>query len=356
MSRPDAITEVVVLQEPEDLDAERLSQPSVLEKAKKFQSILAKYGSFREKLHGKGMVFGARVLLMGSAGTDVEAFVHHIAYETPLKIVRMRMAQALGKSHEISDAIRTLFAFAKRNSPAVIYIEKLDALADRGKEYGSVFLSALRETTWDSHEIAVIAATTNPDCIEEEVLSEFDRVFIFKTIQMEERVKVLESLLEGRKDLDSAILSEMTDGWGFSDLVHLATCLLTDVPEESNPIPRSKLEQHLESSGIVGISRRETREGIAHVTKGSYMPSLESVQQSYPDDFLDQLYLMAVGDDFQGTQRIIESLNSSLPLSPGDADFLSRYPFLLSGTTEDRLTRLMRAKRTSDRLSRIMGR
>ncbi|MFW9919201.1 MAG: AAA family ATPase [Candidatus Thorarchaeota archaeon] len=356
MSRPDAITEVVILEEPEDLDADRFSQPSVLDKAKKFQSVLAKYGSFREKLHGKGLIFGGRVLLLGAAGTDFESFVHHIAYETPLKIIRLRLTHAFGEAHQVSDAIRTLVEFAKRNSPAVIYIDKLDALAEKGKEYASVFLSALRETTWDQHEIAVVAATVFPERIEDEILTTFDRVFIFETIQMEERVKVLESLLEGRKDLDPTTLAEITEGWGFSDLVHLSVTLHTDVPEESNPIPRGKLEQILDSSGIIGISRSETRQRISRTTQGSHVPTYESIEHSYPDDFLDQLYLMAVGDDFQGTQRVIESLNASLPLAPADAEFLSRYPFLLTGNAEDRLTRLMRAKRTSDRLSRIMGR
>jgi hypothetical protein len=80
------------------------------------------------------------------------------------------------------------------------------------------------------------------------------------------------------------------------------------------------------------------------------------LSEEYPDNFLDQLYLMAVGEDYAETQRIIEVLNEGLPLSVKDREFLSRYPFLLNGSTEDRLTRLLRAKKSSDRLHRIMGR
>lgn len=356
MSRPDAITEVVILEEPEDLEADRFGQQSVVAKARTFQNVFAKFGSYRDKLHSKGLVFGGRVLILGAAGTDFEAFVHHIAFETPLKIVRLRMSHTLGEPQQISDSIRTLIEFAKRNSPALVYIDKLDAIAERGEEYATVFQSILTETTWDSHEILIIGATTHPDRIEEEVLTLFDRVYIFETIQMDERVKVLETLLEGRKDLEPTVIAELTEGWGFSDLVHLSVALLTDVPEEPNPLPRNKLEQILESSGIVGISRKEVRQRLVKTSEGYHKPSFESIEQSYPDDFMDQLYLMAVGDDFQTTQRVIESLNASLPIVPKDADFLSRYPFLLTGSAEDRLTRLMRAKRTSDRLSRIMGR
>ena len=76
----------------------------------------------------------------------------------------------------------------------------------------------------------------------------------------------------------------------------------------------------------------------------------------YPDEFLDQLYLMAVGEDYAETQRVIEVLNDGLPLSAKDKEFLSRHPFLLTGSAEDRLTRLLRAKKSSDRLHKIMGR
>jgi hypothetical protein len=80
------------------------------------------------------------------------------------------------------------------------------------------------------------------------------------------------------------------------------------------------------------------------------------VAEVYPDSFLDQLYLMAVGEDFAKTQRVVESLNAGLPLSSNERSFLSQYPFLLGGTPEDRLTRLLRAKKSHDRLARIMGR
>jgi len=128
LSRPDAIAEVVILEEPEDLDADRYSQPSVIDKAKKFKSVLSKYSSVRDALHSKGLVFGGRVLLFGAAGTDFEAFSHHIAYETPMKIVRLRMTQALGDSQQISDSIRTMIEYAKRNSPALVYIHLLKCI------------------------------------------------------------------------------------------------------------------------------------------------------------------------------------------------------------------------------------
>ncbi len=356
MSTPDTITEVIILQEPEDLDADRFSQPSVVERAKLFQSSLARYAVTKDALQSKGLVFGGRVLLTGAPGTDFEGFVHHVAFETPMKIIRLNVLNAIGGAIEISEAIRTLVEIAKRNSPALVYLEKIDTLSEKGKDHTAVLLSALKETSWDENEIILVGATSYPERIEEEILSAFDRVYIFKQSQMDERVKVFEALLDGRKDIDPTLLGEMTEGWGFSDLVHLSAGIIADVPAETNIIPRSKLEQIMDQSGLIGISRKEVRDGMSFVSKGSSYSSFDAIDTEYPDDFLDQLYLMAVGDDFQGTQRVIESLNNNLPLTQADSTFLSKYPFLLTGTAEDRLTRLMRAKRTNDRLSRIMGR
>jgi SpoVK/Ycf46/Vps4 family AAA+-type ATPase len=356
VSRPDAVTEVIVLKEPEEIEFDRVAQHSVISRAKIFLNVISNLGTLRDKLKNKGLAFGGRVLLLGSPGTDFGAFAYHVALEMPLKLIRFRTSHAIGTTEEMSSAIRTLAEYAKRNAPALVYIEKLDTFAEMGTRQSAVLLSTLKEVTWDRNEILVVAATTHPERIEEEVLTIFDRVYAFKPPLIDERTNLFETLLGERRDIDTSILGEMTEGWGFSDMVHLSVSLLADVPEETSPISRAKLEQHLESCGAIPISRKETRDNMASIAQGSYSAPIQTVENAYPDEFLDQLYLMVVGDDFQEAQRIIESLNNNLPLTPPDSEFLSRYPFLLTGTPEDRLTRLMRAKRTNDRLSRLMGR
>lgn len=356
MSRDDPLTEVVILLDPEDLADERYSQPKVVERAELFHSILSTQGNYKDLLERKGLTFGGRVLLIGPPGTDFEAFPHHIAQEVPMKTVKLRISAAIGDSTRIADSVRTAIEFAKRNAPALLFLEKIDVLGQSGTNHAAVLFSALKESTWDDSEVLVVCTTSKPDVVERDLLTLFDRVYMFPAPQQEERAKVFETLLEGRKDLDPAILAELTSGWGFSDIRHLAVSLLTDLPVGTDLLPRIKIEEIIESSGVMGITRYEIHDNVIRIARGEYSPSVESLQNEYPDDFLDQLYLMAVGDDFQGTQKIIETLNSNLPLTPQDREFLARYPFILSGSTEDRLTRLMRAKRTSDRLSRIMGR
>ena len=356
MSSEDPLTEVVILIDPEDLADERFSQLSVIERAKLFHSVLSTQANYKDMLERKGLSFGGRVLLIGPPGTDFEAFPHHIAREVPMKTVKLRISSAIGDSTQIGNSVRTALEFAKRNAPAVLFLEKIDVLGQSSTNHAAVLYSSLKEATWDENEVLVICTTSKPDMVERDLLTLFDRVYIFPAPQLEERVKVFETLFEGRKDIDPTLLAESTNGWGFSDIRHLAVSFLTDVPESPELLPRIKIEQKIESSGVLGMTRYEIHDSVSRIARGEHSPPVESLQTEYPDDFQDQLYLMAVGDDFQGTQRIIESLNTNLPLTPQDREFLARYPFILTGSAEDRLTRLMRAKRTSDRLSRIMGR
>ena len=118
----------------------------------------------------------------------------------------------------------------------------------------------------------------------------------------------------------------------------------------------TEVTMFIKESGSLATGRQEVIDSISRRTRGVHLPLFDTTDSEYPSEFLDQLYMTAVGDDFQGTQRVVESLNSNLPLSVQDKEFLSKYPFLLTGTAEDRLTRLMRSKKSVDRLSRIMGR
>jgi hypothetical protein len=152
------------------------------------------------------------------------------------------------------------------------------------------------------------------------------------------------------------VIAELTEGWGFSDVNHLAMSLYMTEEVEGGQLPREKVEELIEQSGVVAFGDSRFLESLARKTRGIKQPELSKISEEYPDEFLDQLYLMAVGEDYAETQRVIEVLNEGLPLSVKDREFLSRHPFLLTGTAEDRLTRLLRAKKSSDRLHRIMGR
>ena len=315
-----------------------------------------RYDKIKRNLTEAGMQFGGRVLLIGSAGTDFEAFTHHLCREVPLKLVRFRMEKMLYEAKSSADILRVGFEFARRNSPTAIYIEKLETVAPSRSDRSAVLQDELKRTGWDGEEVLVVAATTRPRDIDTDLSSVFDRIYVIEGTTLEDRIRVLEQALKEREDIDPTVVAELTDGWGFSSLKLLAVSLFMTERSEAGQIPRDKIEELISKSGVIPLSNPRTLESVIKSTGGTTQSEINNLSAEYPDDFLDQLYLMAVGEDYSATQRVVEVLNDGMPLSKEDREILARYPFLLNGTAEDRLTRLLRAKKSSDRLQRIMGR
>ncbi len=342
--------------EPEKQPTERLSQYSVVTKAMEHHSLMNRYDKVRRNLTEAGMQFGGRVLLIGSVGTDFEAFTHYLCREVPLKLVRFRMEKMLYEAKSGANILRVGFEYARRNSPTAIFVEKVETVAPARSDRSAVLQDELKRTGWDGEEVLVVAATTRPRDVDADLLSAFDRVYVIEGTTLEDRIRVLEQALKGREDIDPTAAAELTEGWGFSSLKLLAVSLFMTEKNEAGQIPRDKIEELITKSGVIPLSNPRTLESVVKSAGGTSQPEIENLNIEYPDDFLDQLYLMAVGEDYSATQRVIEVLNDGMPLSKEDREILARYPFLLSGTAEDRLTRLLRAKKSSDRLQRIMGR
>lgn len=349
-------TDTVLLVTPEEMPRERISQYSVEEHAKEFYRSLLRFKEVKDQLADTGIEFGGRVLLIGCVGSDFEAFVHLLARETPLNVVRIRLERLLSISRTAADSMGMLFEFARRNAPSILYLERLESLAEPNSQESVILSLELQKTTWDEDEVIVIASTSKPDQVDVETLSAFDRTYVSESTTIEDRIRMLESVLGGRKDLDPTTIAELTEGWSFQEMKHLAVILVMTEASKEEQVSREKMEETIENSMVVPASRKRALGHLISRVEGRQPPGLDATERVYPDDFLDQLYLMAVGDDYQQTQRVIETLNSGLPLSVQDYEFLGNYPFLLKGSPEDRLTRLLRAKKSNDRLRRIMGR
>ena len=348
--------EMVTLTTPEQVATERVSQYTVVTYAAEFLQLLRRYDALKAKMEDRGMEFGGRVLLIGPPGTDFGAFIHFLAREVPIKIISYKMEGVLDENKRGPDSLRVGFEFSKRNSPSALYIDKLEAIGPRDSVQSVVLQDEIKNTSWSGDEVIVIGTTTRPGQVDRELLSLFDRTYIVEGTSIEDRIRVFEQVLKGREDFDVSVVAELTEGWGFSDINHLATSLYMTDEAESGVIPRERIEELIELSGVVAFGDSRFLDSVVRKTSGARQPELSKISEEYPDEFLDQLYLMAVGDDYPETQRVIEVLNEGLPLSAKDKEFLSRHPFLLTGSAEDRLTRLLRAKKSSDRLHRIMGR
>lgn len=347
---------MVTLTTPEQVPTERVSQYSVVTFATEFLQLLRRYDVLKVKMDDRGMAFGGRVLLVGPPGTDFGAFTHFLAREVPIKMVTFRMEGVLDEKKRGSESLRVGFEFSKRNSPSILYIEKLEAISPRDSLQSIVVQDEIKHISWSGDEVIVIAATTRPEQVDRELLSLFDRTYIIEGTSIEDRIRLLEQVLKDRDDLDVSVIAELTEGWGFSDVNHLAMSLYMTEEVEGGEIPREKIEELIENSGVAAFGDSRFLDNLVRKTRGAPQLELSKISDEYPDEFLDQLYLMAVGEDYAETQKVIEVLNEGLPLSAKDREFLSRHPFLLTGSAEDRLTRLLRAKKSSDRLHRIMGR
>ncbi len=356
MGEEEEFVEMVTLTTPEQVPIERVSQYAVVTFATEFLQLLRRYDALKAQMADRGMVFGGKVLLIGPPGTDFGAFTHFLAREVPIKIVTFKMEAVLDENKRKPDSLRVGFEFSKRNSPSALYIEKLEAIGPQDSIESVVLQDEMKNVSWSSDEVIVIAATTKPEQIDRELLTTFDRTYIIEGTSIEDRIRVLEQVLRDRDDLDVSVIAELTEGWGFSDINHLAMSLYMTEEVEGGELPREKIEELIEHSGVVAYGDSRFLDSLVRKTRGAKIPELNKVTEEYPDEFLDQLYLMAVGEDYSETQRVIEVLNEGLPLSVKDREFLTRHPFLLTGSAEDRLTRLLRAKKSSDRLHRIMGR
>ncbi|MFX1481550.1 MAG: AAA family ATPase [Promethearchaeota archaeon] len=348
--------EMVTLTTPEQEPIERVSQYSIVSFATEFLHLLRRYDVLKAKMEDRGLTFGGRVLLIGPPGTDFGAFIHFLVREVPIKVVKFKMESALDESKRKPDSLRVGFEFSKRNSPAILYIEKLEAIAPLDSIESVVLQDEIGSISWSEDELLIVSATTRPDKIDRELLALFDRTYIAEGASTEDRIRLLEQVLKDREDLDVSVIAELTEGWGFSDINHLAMSFYMSEEVEGGQLPRERIEDLIEKSGVVAISDSRVLDSLVRKTRGIKQLELDKMSEEYPEEFLDQLYLMAVGEDYSETQRVIEVLNEGLPLSAKDRDFLSRHPFLLTGSAEDRLTRLLRAKKSSDRLHRIMGR
>lgn len=348
--------EAVTLTEPESQVAERISQYSVVTKAMEHHSLMSRYDSLKRNISEAGLEFGGRVLLIGPPGTDFEAFSHHLCREVPLKMVRFKMEEILNEAKRGSALLRVGFEFARRNSPAVMLVERVDTVAPSNSDQSAILLDEIIRTSWDGEEILVIGTTTRPSDIDAELLASFDRTYVIEGTSLEDRVRILEQVLRNREDIDPTVVAELTDGWSFASIKRLAVTLFMSETNETGQIHREQIEEIIEKSGVMPLSNPRILDSVIRRIAGTTHPPMDALSSEYPDDFLDQLYLMAVGEDYAGTQRVIEILNDDMPLSKDDREFLARHPYLLNSSPEDRLTRLLRAKKSSDRLQRIMGR
>ncbi|HZA20251.1 MAG TPA: ATP-dependent zinc metalloprotease FtsH, partial [Actinomycetota bacterium] len=178
------------------------------------------------------------VLMVGPPGTGKTLFARAVAGEANVPFITVTGSSFVEMFVGVGAArVRDLFAEARKRSPAIIFIDEIDAIGQRRGGSGGFVSNEEREQTlnqmlaemdgFDPLEgIAVLAATNRPETLDPALLrpGRFDRQVTIPLPNQQERRAILELHCRDKKladDVDLDKLSRATPGFSGADLANL---------------------------------------------------------------------------------------------------------------------------------------
>ena len=179
------------------------------------------------------------ILLYGPPGTGKTLLAKAVANETHATFIKIVASEFVNKYlGEGSRIVRDVFELAKEKSPAIIFIDEIDAIgtervassegADR--EVQRTLMQLLAELDgFDSRgDVGIIGATNRPDILDEALLrpGRFDRTIEVPNPVKESRARILEihtSKMKIDENIDLDMISELTEGLSGADLKAVCT-------------------------------------------------------------------------------------------------------------------------------------
>ncbi|MED6203563.1 hypothetical protein PIB30_000649 [Stylosanthes scabra] len=175
------------------------------------------------------------ILLFGPPGTGKTMLAKAIANEAGASFINVSMSTITSKWFgEDEKNVRALFTLAAKVSPTIIFIDEVDSMLGQRTRVGEH--EAMRKiknefmTHWDGlmtkpgERILVLAATNRPFDLDEAIIRRFERRIMVGLPSVENREKILKTLLAKEKvdeDIDLKELATMTEGYSGSDLKNL---------------------------------------------------------------------------------------------------------------------------------------
>jgi ATP-dependent metalloprotease FtsH len=189
--------------------------------------------SHPQKYKSFGIKLPRGVLLIGPPGVGKTLIAKAVAgeagvpffYQSGASFVQIYVGMG-------AKSIRELFASAKSNAPAIIFIDEIDAV---GRSRGGMHRNDERDATLnqlltemdgfeESNDVIVIAATNQIDVLDEALLraGRFDRRVYIGLPNLSEREEILKVHLEGKKQhIDAYEVAKMSVGFSGAALATL---------------------------------------------------------------------------------------------------------------------------------------
>jgi len=186
-----------------------------------------------------GAVVPRGVLMVGPPGTGKTLLARAVAGEAHVPFFSVTGSSFVEMFVGVGAArVRDLFAEARKRSPAIIFIDEVDAIGQRRAGQGAVVANDEREQTLNqllaemdgfdpTMGIVVLAATNRPEVLDPALLrpGRFDRQVTIPLPNVGERTAILAVHTRGKKlapDVDLSVVARGTPGFSGADLANLA--------------------------------------------------------------------------------------------------------------------------------------
>ncbi len=205
------------------------------------------------------------ILLYGPPGCGKTLLAKAVATETDAYFISVNGPEIMGKFYgEPEQRLRKIFDEAKRNAPAIIFIDEIDAIAPKRSEvFGEVEkrvvaqLLSLMDGIQERGQVIVMAATNRPDDIDPALRrpGRFDREIEVPVPNRDGRKQILEIHTRNvplADDVDLDKLADVTHGYTGADLAALVreaamAAIRRHLPEinkyEDQPVPPEILDK-----------------------------------------------------------------------------------------------------------------
>jgi cell division protease FtsH len=179
------------------------------------------------------------ILMIGPPGTGKTLLARAVAGEASVPFFSVTGSSFVEMFVGVGAArVRDLFAEARKRSPAIIFVDEVDAIGQRRAGSGAVVANDEREQTLNqllaemdgfdmTQGIVVLAATNRPEVLDPALLrpGRFDRQITIPLPTLDERAAILAVHCRGKQlapDVDLKVIARGTPGFSGADLANLA--------------------------------------------------------------------------------------------------------------------------------------